>query len=105
MNDGLLESVLSAQPRRVVRALRDHESRDAGPILRRDETLECGEYVTLVYELHHVLLPALEDDGLVEFDRRRDAVTRGSKFDEKSQAIDQTDDERGVLRDGHHNRE
>lgn len=93
MSDRRLDEVLSAQPCRLLRALRDGASRDADPILKRDETLEPEEYVTLCYELHHVLLPELEDDGLVEFDRAEDEVTRGLKFDEIRPSSGRTGDD------------
>jgi hypothetical protein len=47
-----------------------------------NETLGGEEHVTLCYELHHVILPELEDEGLVEFDRGDDQVRRGPRFDE-----------------------
>lgn len=82
MGDERLGPVLAAQPWRIVRSLRDDAARDADPILRRDETLGWEAYVTLCYELHHVLLPELEDAGLVVFDRHEDEVRRGANFDE-----------------------
>jgi hypothetical protein len=91
--DRRLGEVLSAQPRRLLHALRDDASRDADPILRREETLDPEEYVTLCYELHHVLLPELEDDGLVAFDRFEDEVTRGPKFDEICPSLGRTGDD------------
>lgn len=77
-----VESVLSAQGWRVLCALLDDVSRDADPILEPDEMLDCEEYVTVCYELHHVILPGLATAGLVEFDRLKDQVTRGVRFDE-----------------------
>lgn len=82
MGDDRLEPVLSAQPWRFVRALQEEPTTDADPILRSDETLDCEEYVTLCYELHHVLLPELADAGFLEFDRGEDVVARGANFDE-----------------------
>ena len=76
-----LEAVLRAQERRVVAGLVDDEPLEATPILRADETLRCEEYVTLVYEFHHVILPELAADGLVRFDRRTDRVRRGERFE------------------------
>ena len=93
MSDDRLDQVLSAQPRRFVRALKDDPTRDADPILRPEESLECEESVTLCYELHHVLLPKLADAGLLEFDRRGDVVTRGVHFDEISSIVEKTDAE------------
>lgn len=77
-----VESVLSAQGWRVLCALLDDVSRDADPILEPDEMLDCEEYVTVCYELHHVILSELEDEGLVEFNRCDDHVRRGPEFDE-----------------------
>lgn len=78
---GSLETLLQKQRQRVVAALADAEPLDATPILRADEDLPCEEYVTLVYEFHHVVLPELAADGLVEFDRLEDKVWRGERFD------------------------
>ncbi len=74
--------MLSAQPRRILRALLTEASREAEPVLWRNEMLGCEEHVTLCYELHHVILPELEGEGLVEFDRGDDQVRRGPRFDE-----------------------
>lgn len=79
---GQLTTALRAQKRRIVAALADDETLDATPIVRGDETLCCEEYLTLVYELHHVQLPELARNGVIRFDRRRDVVTRGPRFDE-----------------------
>lgn len=76
-----LETALREQPRRVIAALVDDEPLDATPILRDDEVLSCEEYVTLVYEFHHVVLPELATAGLVRFDRLEDEVRRGEQFE------------------------
>ena len=73
--------MLSAQQWRVIRALLEDGSRPADPILREGEILDSEEYLTVCYELHHVLLPELADEGLVEFDRGEDEVRRGMRFD------------------------
>jgi hypothetical protein len=65
----------------------------ADPILRRGETLDSEEYITICYELHHVLLPELVDMGLVEFDRVEDEVRRGRKFDEVRRYLEQIADD------------
>jgi len=56
-----VERVLSAQKRRVLRALLDTRVIPADPILREGEVLHAEEYLTVCYELHHVLLPELAD--------------------------------------------
>lgn len=76
-----LETALREQPRRVLAALVDDEPLDATPILRDDEILSCEEYVTLVYEFHHVVLPELAAAGLVRFDRLEDEVRREEQFE------------------------
>jgi len=81
-NDERIERVLSAQQWRVVRALLDENAMSADPILRREETFDSEEYITICYELHHVLLPELVDIGLIEFDRVEDQVRRGRRFDD-----------------------
>jgi len=88
-----VESVLSAQQWRVVCALLDERSRPADPILREGETLDCEEYLTVCYELHHVLLPELSDVRFVEFDRFEDEVRRGIKFNEVRRFLAQIDDD------------
>lgn len=75
-----LETALTAQPQRLIDALREESTLDATPIIQDDETHTSENYVTLVYEFHHVILPALEDSGLIEFDRDSETVTRGPQF-------------------------
>lgn len=87
-----VESVLSTQGRRVLCALLEDGSRDADPILEPDEMLDCEEYVTVCYELHHVILPGLAAANLVEFDRQKDQVTRGARFDEIRPYFDRIDE-------------
>ncbi|MFC4542491.1 hypothetical protein ACFO5R_11215 [Halosolutus amylolyticus] len=65
----------------------------ADPILRKGETLDAGEYLTICYELHHVLLPELADMRLVEFDRFEDEVRRGLRFDEVHRFLEQIADD------------
>lgn len=76
-----LETALREQPRRVIAALVDDEPLDATPILRDDERLSGSEYVTLVYEFHHVVLPELAAAEFVRFDRLEDEVRRGEQFE------------------------
>ncbi len=78
---------LREQQQRVLAGLDEEKTLDATPIIRHDESLSCEEYLTLVYELHHVHLPKLQSDGLVEFDRREDEVTRGAQFEKKRPSI------------------
>ena len=75
-------TMLRAQQQRVMTALETAEPIDAVPIIRDEETLSCEEYVTLVYELHHVYLPELQTAGLVNFDRCEETVRRGPRFNE-----------------------
>lgn len=89
-----IERVLSAQQWRVLCALLGDGSRPADPILRDGERLGPEEYLTVCYELHHVLLPELSDAGLVEFDRLEDEVRRGTKFDQVRRVLEQDDDDR-----------
>lgn len=77
-----LRRVLEKQRRRVVAALATAEPIDATPIVRDDEDLSREAYVTLVYELHHVLLPELQAAGVIEFDRCEETVRRGARFEE-----------------------
>lgn len=84
-------TVLREQQQRVVAALAGEEPIDATPIIQEDEALSCEEYVTLVYELHHVHLPELQAAGVIEFDRREETLRRGTAFDEAS-PLDHTRD-------------
>lgn len=83
MSNESLETALTEQKQRLLAALEAEQTVDATPIVRDGETETCAEYVTLVYEFHHVILPALADDGLVEFERDSDTVRRGPQFAEK----------------------
>ena len=103
MSEVRLGHVLSMQTERIVRALQDEPSIDANPILTRDETLESEEYVTLCYELHHVILPELERNGLVEFDRFEDEVTRGDRFEEIRPSDERIDSDPGTLLENRRN--
>ncbi|MDR5674361.1 hypothetical protein RH858_14625 [Halalkaliarchaeum sp. AArc-GB] len=65
----------------------------ADPILRKKEILGSWEYLTICYELHHVLLPELADMRLVEFDRIEDEVRRGRRFNEIRPFLEQIADD------------
>lgn len=75
-------TVLREQQQRVVDALATGETIDATPILQEDDALSSEEYVTLVYEFHHVHLPELEAGGVIEFDRREETLRQGTSFDD-----------------------
>jgi hypothetical protein len=79
---GAFETALEEQQQRFVAVLAETDSLAASPIVADDERLDAGDYVTLVYELHHVQLPELEAAGLVVVDRQDDEVTRGPRFEE-----------------------
>ncbi|MFC4448294.1 hypothetical protein [Halorussus aquaticus] len=83
---------LREQRQRVLAELDEEKTLDATPITRRDERLSCEEYLTLVYELHHVHLPELQSDGLVEFDRREDEVVRGARFERERRSLEPGDE-------------
>ena len=87
-SDDRLERVLAAQQWRVLRALLAESAIVADPILREGETLDSGEYLTICYELHHVLLPELAELSHIEFDRFEDEVRRGPKFDEVRRVLE-----------------
>lgn len=80
--DGVFETVLGEQKQRIVEALAETAPLVASPIVHEEEVLDAGEYVRLVYELHHVQLPELDAAGVVVFDREDDTVTRGPQFEE-----------------------
>lgn len=92
-NEDRIEQVLSAQQWRIVRSLQDESAMSADPILRKEETLNSEEYLTICYELHHVLLPELADMKLVEFDRCEDEVRRGRRFDDARRLLEQIADD------------
>ncbi|MFD1599823.1 hypothetical protein [Halobellus rarus] len=79
---GDFRTVLREQQQRVVVALAAEETIDATPIVQEDESLSCEEYITLVYELHHIDLPELQAAGVIEFDRREETLRQGTDFDE-----------------------
>ncbi|WP_436926673.1 hypothetical protein [Halosimplex amylolyticum] len=85
-------TVLRKQQQRVVAALAAEETIDPTPIIRDDEALSCEEYVTLVYELHHVHLPELQAGGVIEFNRPEETVRRGTYFDEARPLREHGDD-------------
>ena len=93
-SDEEFATALRAQKRRVLVALAATETLDADPILRDEESLDCEAYATLVYEFHHVHLPELAAAGLVRFDRRRDELTRGPRFDEIRPLLARADERR-----------
>lgn len=78
-----LETTLREQTQRLIGALREERTLDATPIMHDDEAHTSEDYITLIYEFHHVILPALENEGLVKFDRDSDTVTRGPRFTER----------------------
>lgn len=86
MRDGDLETALQEQKQRVLSGLDEEKTLDATPIIQNKD-LSCEEYITLVYELHHVHLPELQSNGLVEFDRQEDEVTRGAQFRKKRPSL------------------
>lgn len=90
-NSNRVEKVLSAQQWRVLCALLRDSSRRADPLLRDGEILDSEDHLTVCYELHHVVLPELSDEGFVEFDRFEDKVRRGPKFDDMRRFLEQTD--------------
>ncbi len=81
MSEDRLEPILSAQPWRLLCALREETPREAEPILRADERLDAEARETLLYELHHTLLPELAADGLVEFVDTGELVWQGPRFE------------------------
>ena len=92
-NEDRTKRILAAQRARVLRALLDESTLSADPILRKEETLGSDEYLTILYELHHVLLPELADTRLIEFDRFEDEIRRGRRFDEVCRFLEQIADD------------
>lgn len=87
------QTALGTQQQRVLAALTAEETIDATPVVREDETLSCEEYVTLVYELHHVHLPELQADEVIEFDRHEETVRRGPRFDKARSLVNHDADQ------------
>lgn len=81
-NGNQLSSVLSAQQKRVLRALMNETELAPDPILHEGEMLNPDDYLIVIYELHHVLLPALEERQLITFDRSNKTIYRGPRFDD-----------------------
>ena len=84
---------LPVQQSRVLRALLDESVIPADPILDEGEALDSEGYLTICYELHHVLPPELADMRLVEFDRFEDEVKRGTRFDDSRPYLEQIEDD------------
>ena len=76
----------------MLRVLLDESTIPADPVLREGEALDAAEYLTVCYELHHVILPELAEMRLVEFDRFEDEVRRGERFDEVRRFLEQNAD-------------
>ncbi|ERH08429.1 MAG: hypothetical protein J07HX64_00170 [halophilic archaeon J07HX64] len=97
MSDETVEQVLTAQPWRILRALRAESPRTADPVLRSDENLDGRAYESVCYELYHVLLPGLADDGFVIFDRGSNELRRGLAFETVRPLLDcPTEELRGL---------
>lgn len=84
--------------RRILVRLADDSADD--PVLEIDATSDPsgrsdGDAVRLV----HVHLPKLDDLGFIEWDRERDAVRRGPRFDEIAPLLDLLIEHRAVLPD------
>lgn len=92
LSGGDFRTVLGEQRQRVVDAVSKEETIDATPIIRDDEDLSSEEYVTLVYELHHIILPELQASGVIEFNRRQETVRQGMHFDEARPLVEHDND-------------
>lgn len=89
--------MLTAQPWRILRALRAANPQSADPVLRSDESLDGEAYGSVCYELYHVLLPELADDGFLVFDRENDELRRGPAFETVRPLLDRpTEELRGL---------
>jgi hypothetical protein len=97
MSNRTVEQVLTAQPWRILRALRNKNPRTADPVLRSDESLDGEAHESVCYELYHILLPELADDGFVVFDRESDELRQGPAFDAVRPLLDRpTEELRGL---------
>ena len=79
--DDLVEALANPSRRRLLVALTDHNPRNA--MLTLEDVHEGdtdGE--RLHVEMYHVHLPKLEENGLIEWDRRTHEVVKGPRFDE-----------------------
>ena len=87
--DGRLDELLGVLDheyrRRILLALADSGDR-APPV--RPSMADGDEPDVLELELRHVHFPKLEAAGLVEWDRERDALSRGPRFDEVEPVLD-----------------
>jgi hypothetical protein len=97
MSNRTVGQVLTAQPWRILRALRNENPRTANPVLRSDESLDGEAHESVCYELYHVLLPELVDDGFVVFDRESNELRQGPAFDTVRPLLDRpTEELRGL---------
>jgi len=84
----LLESLADARRRRLLRALRETERIDHVCDRASEWAGPDADDADVRLSMYHSHLPKLADDGLVVWDRERDAVARGPAFAEIVPVLD-----------------
>ena len=79
--DDLVKVLANPSRRRLLVALTDHDP--PGAMLALEDVHDGdADGERLRVEMYHVHLPQLEDNGLIEWDRRTHEVVTGPRFDE-----------------------
>jgi len=77
--DEFLDAFSDVQRRKLLIALMDHNPQNNLPVvIAEDGVAEMSRLV----EMRHVHLPKLVDYGFIEWDRDKNEVSKGPKFDE-----------------------
>jgi len=77
--DEFLDAFSDVQRRKLLIALMDHNPQNDLPVvIAEDGVAEMSRLV----EMRHVHLPKLVDYGFIEWDRDKNEVSKGPKFDE-----------------------
>ena len=81
--DAALSILADRYRRRLLLALLEHNPQDDDdPQIPGDVDVEAEDLEAIEIAIRHSHLPKLEDAGLVEWDRERNAVRKGPRFDE-----------------------
>ncbi|WP_222917179.1 ArsR family transcriptional regulator [Natrinema sp. SYSU A 869] len=74
-----------------MKALRERNPREAIIAPVSDDAGPDAESESVRIEMYHIHLPKLDDAGFVEWDRERDQVRKGPKFETVEELLEQLD--------------
>ena len=74
--DDVMRVLASAQRRKLLVALLDHNPQTDSPVVIADDENE-RDAVERLMEMEHVHLPKLEDHGFIEWDQENNEVNKG----------------------------